>query len=54
MNKYTKKEYLKYAKDLEKDGLKDCAISFKDWKYAQPIADKASGLTNKIIIKYIQ
>ncbi|GAI90825.1 unnamed protein product, partial [marine sediment metagenome] len=32
MRKYNKKEYLKYVKSLEKDGFKDCAISFKDWK----------------------
>ena len=49
MIKYNKKEYLKYVKRLEQDGLKGCEISFKDWKYVQPIADEASGITNKII-----
>jgi len=46
---YNKKEYLNYVKGLKKDGLKGCEIDFKTWKYAQPIADQASGLFNKII-----
>jgi len=49
MTKYTKKEYLKYIKGLEKDGYKDCEISFINWKEVQPIADEASGLLNRII-----
>jgi len=49
---YTKKEYNEYVKRLVEDGFdKDCAIGFKDWKYAQPIADMASGLVNDIILK---
>lgn len=55
MNKYTKKEYLKYVKGLEdiKDekgnSIKVEPISFKEWKEFQPVADEAVGLVNKII-----
>ena len=55
MKKYNKKEYLKYVKGIEK-GLnlsKESAIDFKTWKWVQPIADKAVGITNKIIKSHI-
>jgi len=52
IKKYNKKEYLEYIKGLERDKLpKECAIDFKLWKEVQPIADKASGLVNRIIKK---
>ena len=55
MKKYNKKEYLKYVKDLEEelDLSKESAIDFKTWKWVRPIADKAVGLSNKIIKKHI-
>lgn len=53
MRKYNKKEYLEYVKRLKEDGLEGCEIDYKTWKYAQPIADEASGITNKIIKKNI-
>ena len=49
--RYTKKEYLKYKKAVEKahklDGVKP--ISYKMWKVTQPIADSIVGKANKII-----
>ena len=55
MRKYNKKEYLKYVKGLLNDKLPvECAIDYKTWKYAQPIADKAVGLSNEIIKKHIK
>ncbi len=59
MPKYNKKEYLKYVKKLQKSTLKDDEgkkiklkpISYRKWKEFQPIADKAVGLVNKIIIR---
>jgi len=47
--KYTYKEYLKYAREIKKEGLNP--ITFKLWKIAQPVADKVVGKANKIINK---
>jgi len=57
VRKYDKKEYLKYIKDFEKDKdrhISERPISFKTWKWVQPIADKVVGVSNKIIKKRIQ
>ena len=53
MRKYNKKEYLKYVKDLEKDIPRASPIDFKTWKEIQPIADKAVGISNRIIKNHI-
>lgn len=54
MRKYNKKEYLKYVKELKKDDIPDLMpISFKDWKWVQPIADEVVGKVNKIIKNHI-
>ena len=52
MKKYTKAEYLKYVKSLEKDKklFKDeRPISFEKWQIFQPIADRVVGKVNKVI-----
>lgn len=53
MRRYNKKEYLKYAKELERDDPKVRPIDFKTWKWIQPIADKVVGVSNKIIKNHI-
>ena len=53
--KYTKKEYLKYVDGLKKDDIPDLRpISFKTWKWVQPIADEAIGKVNKIIKRKVK
>ena len=55
MNKYTKKEYLKYVKNFKPDKeLTTRPITFEIWKVVQPIVDKILGRTNKIIIDNIK
>lgn len=52
MKKYNKKEYLKYIKDFKENkerSVSEKPISFKTWKWIQPIADKVVGISNKII-----
>ena len=51
MPKYNKKEYLKYVEDLKKDlpTVDARPIDFETWKWIQPIADEAVGISNKII-----
>jgi hypothetical protein len=53
MKKYSYNEYLEYVKQLEKDVPGALPISFEDWKWVQPIADKAAGLTDGIIKSHI-
>jgi len=55
MRKYNKKEYLKYVKELEEEypGSDVRPIDFKTWKWVQPIADKAVGVSNEIIKKHV-
>jgi len=50
--KYNKKEYLKYVRGFKKDGIGDARpISYKTWKWIQPIADQVVGKVNNIIKK---
>ena len=48
MNKYTKKNYLLYVKNL-KCGKNERPISFEKWKIVQPITDNMVGKVNQII-----
>lgn len=53
MKKYNKEEYSKYVRELEKDMPGVSPINFKTWKRLQPLADKAVGVSNKIIKNHI-
>jgi len=53
MKKYNKKEYLKYVERLKFDVPKANPIDYRTWKFVQPIADEASGLSNGIIRNHI-